>query len=56
MSAAQDISVAPEDRLRADLYDFLGALLAGPPDAALLQKAATLGGDGTELGLSLIHI
>ncbi|SDK57140.1 TorD/DmsD family molecular chaperone [Aliiruegeria lutimaris] len=53
MSAAQDISISPEDRLRADLYDFLSALLAAPPDAALLEKAAALGGDETDLGRAI---
>ncbi|MEM7524256.1 MAG: molecular chaperone TorD family protein [Pseudomonadota bacterium] len=48
--AAKDIAVAEEDALRADLYDFLGALLAGPPTADLLQRAAGLRGDGGDLG------
>ena len=42
--------LAPEDRMRADLYDFLGALLSAPPDAALLKKSAALAGDESELG------
>ncbi|MAZ22357.1 MAG: molecular chaperone TorD, partial [Roseovarius sp.] len=29
-------AVAAEDRLRADLYNFIGLLLAGPPDQMLL--------------------
>lgn len=42
--------LAQEDRMRADLYAFLGALLAAPPDAALLTKSAALTGDESELG------
>ena len=45
--------IADEDRLRADLYDLLGALLAAPPDAALLRQCAGLHGDGTALGRSV---
>ena len=43
-------AIAEEDRLRADLYDLLGALLAAPPDAALLGQCAGLDGDDTALG------
>ena len=42
--------IADEDRLRADMYDFLGALLARPPDAGLLQKSAALEGGDSEVG------
>ncbi|MFT4707349.1 MAG: hypothetical protein ACI85V_002445, partial [bacterium] len=31
MSEALNIKIADEDRLRADLYNFLGLLLSGPP-------------------------
>ena len=48
--AVQGAEIAEEDRLRADLYDFLAALLARPPDRALLDKAAALTGDDGELG------
>ncbi len=51
--AVQDARVTVEDKLRADLYDFLGALLAGPPDQALLRKFAALSGDDTELGRAI---
>ncbi len=47
---AIDSSVPEEERLRADLYDFLGALLAGPPDARLLKTCSGLTGDQTDLG------
>lgn len=39
-----------EDALRADLYAFLAALLAGPPDKAMLDHAASLSGDDSEIG------
>ena len=48
--AAVSITVAEEDALRADLYDFLGAMLAAPPDAALLKNAKGLTGDDTPIG------
>lgn len=50
MSAAEDIQLAGEDRLRADLYNFVGLLLAGPPDELLLAQTAGLSGDETPLG------
>ncbi|MFO7771878.1 MAG: molecular chaperone TorD family protein [Roseovarius gahaiensis] len=45
--------IAEEDRLRADLYDFLGVLLAGPPNPALLKQTARLSGDETDLGTAI---
>ncbi len=42
--------VIEEDRLRADLYDFLAALLARPPSDDLIRKCRTLEGDDTPLG------
>lgn len=46
--------VAREDRMRADLYNFLGLILAGPPDAALLAQTRELGSDdGSELGQAI---
>ncbi len=48
--AANTLDVREEDALRADLYDFLGAMLAAPPPAVLLEKAAGLTGDDTVLG------
>ena len=50
---AEDIQIAEEDRLRADLYNFLGLLLAGPPDQLLLDQCAGLGGDESELGQAI---
>lgn len=46
-------NIAEEDRMRADLYDFLGVLLSGPPDKALLQKTAALTGGDTDLGTAI---
>ena len=43
-------AVSEEDRLRADLYNFLGLILAGPPDEMLLAQTAGLSGDDTPLG------
>ena len=48
--AAKRASISEEDLLRADLYDFVGTLLAFPPNAGLLKKASTLSGDDTDLG------
>lgn len=45
--------IAQEDRLRADLYDFLAALLARPADAELLRRTAALTGDATDLGQAI---
>lgn len=53
MTAAEDIQIADMDRARADLYNFLGALLAGPPEEMLLAQTAGLSGDDTELGQAI---
>lgn len=45
--------VAEEDRLRADLYNFIGLLFAGPPDEMLLAQCASLSGDDSELGQAI---
>jgi len=50
VTAAETIEICPEDRQRADLYNFLGLLLAGPPDAMLLAQVASLSGDDSPLG------
>jgi TorA maturation chaperone TorD len=42
--------VVPEDRLRADLYNFLGLILSGPAGEMMLEQTASLSGDITELG------
>lgn len=43
-------AIAEEDALRADLYDYLAALLARPADADLLRRTAALTGDDTAMG------
>ncbi len=48
--AAQDVNVAEEDVLRADLYDLLAALLAKPPTRDLIDRVAKLDGDDGALG------
>lgn len=54
MSAvAETVKIAEEDRLRADLYNFLGLILAGPPDQSLLDQTAGLTGDDSELGQAI---
>lgn len=43
-------ALAEEDRMRADFYDLLGALLARPPSDALLKACTGLEGDDAPLG------
>lgn len=51
MTAQADIpDIDPEDRLRADLYNFLGLLLSRPADEMLLEQTAALTGDDSPLG------
>lgn len=51
MSAALETpQIAAEDRLRADLYNYLGLILAGPPDEMLIDQTASLTGDDSDLG------
>lgn len=51
--AAQMLEIAEEDRMRADLYNFLGVMLSGPPDQILLEQTAGLTGDESELGKAI---
>ncbi|WP_075997332.1 TorD/DmsD family molecular chaperone [Salaquimonas pukyongi] len=54
MSAVEKLHfVDPEDQARADLYDFLGLLLAKPADASLLNQIAALKSSPTPLGKSM---
>lgn len=55
MLAAEAViqQILPEERLRAHQYQLLARFLAAPPDAALLQLAASFTGDDTELGSAL---
>jgi len=50
---ANEIRVTEEDRLRADMYNFLGLLLATPPDQMLLEQTAGLSGDAGDLGTAI---
>mgnify|MGYP000294600745 CR=1 FL=1 len=53
MNAAADVTLPEEDRLRADLYNFLGLILSGPPDQLLLDQTASLSGDESDLGQAI---
>lgn len=54
MNVAATINeVTEEDRLRADLYNYLGVMLAAPPDQMLLDQTAGLSGDDTALGKAI---
>ena len=46
-------ALVTEDRLRADLYNFLGLILSAPPDRMLLDQTGGLSGDATALGLAI---
>ena len=54
MSAAERMSgqveVPEEDRLRADLYNYLGLVLSRPADTMVLAQTAGLSGDASDLG------
>jgi TorA maturation chaperone TorD len=52
-AAAAAPMIAEEDQLRADLYGYLSALLASPPDKALLGRSASLKGDESDLGSAI---
>ena len=52
-SEAEILDVPSEDRLRADLYNYLGLLLSRPPDESLLEMTAELAGDESPLGESI---
>ena len=51
--AAAIPEIQQEDQLRADLYNYLGVMLAGPPDQLLLDQSAGLSGDDTDLGQAI---
>ena len=42
--------IAAEDRLRADLYNYLGVILSRPADEMLISQTAGLSGDDSPLG------
>lgn len=52
-TAAPMQAITEEDRLRADLYNFLGLLLSAPPDELLLAQTAGLSGDASALGQAI---
>ncbi len=52
-NAMAETKIAEEDQLRADLYDFLAALLARPADEDLLKQCAALSGDDSDLGQAI---
>ncbi|MQQ10231.1 molecular chaperone TorD [Epibacterium sp. SM1979] len=52
-AVAENLSIVEEDRLRADLYNFLGLLLSGAPDQMLLEQTAGLSGDDSALGQAI---
>lgn len=57
MSSAQaSPTVSEEDRLRADLYNYLGLMLSAPPDELLLSQTAGLTGDDTPLGQAIARL
>ncbi|WP_246036074.1 TorD/DmsD family molecular chaperone [Aliishimia ponticola] len=43
-------AVSEEDRLRADLYNFLGLILSRPPDDMVLDQTRGLSGDDSPMG------
>ncbi len=51
--AAESIEITEEDRLRADLYNYLGAILSRPADEMLISQTAGLTGDESELGKAI---
>jgi TorA maturation chaperone TorD len=53
VTAAEKSKIATEDRLRADLYNFLGLILSAPPDQFLLDQCAGLSGDDSDLGQAI---
>ncbi|GAA6164853.1 hypothetical protein NBRC116590_25570 [Pelagimonas sp. KU-00592-HH] len=48
--------ISPEDRMRADLYNFLGMILARPADQLSLDMVAGLEGNDTELGQAITSL
>mgnify|MGYP000616211142 CR=1 FL=1 len=52
-SAVPPVAIRPEDQMRADLYNYLGVMLAGPPDEMLLGQTSGLVGDDSDLGTSI---
>lgn len=55
-TAADPIEVSEEDRLRADLYNYLGLILSRPADGLLLEQTAALSGDDSDLGKAIAKL
>lgn len=53
MTAAPLPQITEEDRLRADLYNYLGLILSNPPDQMLIDQTAGLSGDDSDLGQAI---
>ena len=54
MTLAETVpQIAEEDRMRADLYNFIGLILSQPPDEMLLAQTKSLTGDGSDLGQAI---
>lgn len=51
--ADETLGLAPEDVLRAQLYQLIAAPFSAPPSAELLQVFAGVGGDASRLGQAL---
>jgi TorA maturation chaperone TorD len=54
--SATAASIGAEDRLRADLYNYLGVMLAREPDEMILQQTAGLTGDVSDLGQAMAEL
>jgi len=52
-AVTKDIPVTEEDRLRADMYNFMGLILSRPADQILLEQSAALSGDDSDLGTAI---
>ena len=53
MKLPKEADISNEDRMRADLYNFLGVLLSRPADEMLLAQVKSLSGDETPLGQAI---
>ena len=51
--AAKTYEIAEEDRLRADLYNYLGVILSKPADELMIAQTASLSGDDSPLGQAI---
>ena len=54
--AGLETEIPEEDILRADLYATLARLLAAPPDQGLIDMAAGLSGDASDLGQGIASL